>query len=214
MPSRTLSKLETTKPNEPVAADTVINDQEVTMNNAETAVAVFNDHRAAEEAVKKLTQAGFDMKTLSIIGKGFHTEEKVTGFYNTGDRMMVWGARGAFWGSLWGLLLGGVFLTIPFTGPVIVVGYLTAKLIAMVEGAVVVGGLSALGGALASIGIPQNSVLNYEAAIKADGFLVMAHGSIEQVARAKAIMATADASQAEVHAAYSTGPSLGELVRA
>lgn len=184
------------------------------MNNAETAVAVFNDHREAEEAVKKLTQAGFDMKTLSIIGKGFHTEEKVTGFYNTGDRMMVWGARGAFWGSLWGLLLGGVFLTIPFTGPVIVVGYLTAKLIAMVEGAVVVGGLSALGGALASIGIPQNSVLNYEAAIKADGFLVMAHGSIEQVARAKAIMATSDAAQADVHAAYSTGPSLGELVRA
>jgi hypothetical protein len=182
------------------------------MPNSDTAVAVFDDHEAAEKAVKKLTQAGFDMKALSIIGKGFHTEEKVTGFYNTGDRMTFWGTRGAFWGSLWGVLFGGVFLTIPMTGPVIVVGYLTATLIAMVEGAVVVGGLSALGGALASIGIPKNSVINYEAAIKADGFVVMAHGSADQVARAKAIMATANASRADVHAGSGEAPSLGEPI--
>ncbi len=84
-------------------------------------------------------------------------------------------------------------------GPVIVVGYLTATLIAMVEGAVIVGGLSAIGGALASIGIPEDSVIKYEAAIRADGFLVMAHGSADEVARAKAIMATANASQMDVH---------------
>ncbi len=166
---------------------------------SDTAIAVFDDHAAAEDAVKKLTQAGFDMKTLSIVGKGFHTEEKVTGFYNTGDRIKFWGARGAFWGSLWGIVFGGVFLTLPIMGPVIVVGYLTATLIAMVEGAVIVGGLSAIGGALASIGIPEDSVIKYEAAIRADGFLVMAHGSTDEVARAKAIMATANASQMDVH---------------
>jgi uncharacterized membrane protein len=182
------------------------------MPNSDTAIAVFDDHTAAEDAVKKLTEAGFDMKKLSIVGKGFHTEEKVTGFYNTGDRMTFWGARGAFWGSLWGLLFGGVFLTLPVTGPVIVVGYLTATLIAMVEGAVIMGGLSALGGALASIGIPKDSVIKYEAAIKADGFLVMAHGSADQVARAKAIMATANASRTDIHAGADTGPSLGAPV--
>jgi hypothetical protein len=182
------------------------------MPNSDTAIAIFDDHAAAEDAVKKLTGAGFDMKTLSIVGKGFHTEEKVTGFYNTGDRMTFWGARGAFWGSFWGLLFGGVFLTLPVTGPVIVVGYLTAALIAMVEGAVIMGGLSALGGALASIGIPKDSVIKYEAAIKADGFLVMAHGSADEVARAKAIMSTANASQAEVHTGADAGSSFGSPV--
>jgi len=59
-------------------------------------VAVFPDHTAAEEAVKRLTDAGFDMKTLSVVGKGYHTDEKVVGFYNTGDRIKFWGARGAF----------------------------------------------------------------------------------------------------------------------
>ncbi len=170
------------------------------MPNSDTAIAVFDAHLSAENAVRKLAQAGFDIKTLSIVGKGFHTEEAVTGFYNTGDRMTFWGARGAFWGSLWGLLFGGVFLTLPAVGPVIVVGQLAGTLVAMVEGTVIGGTLGALGGALASIGIPKDSVINYEAAIKADGFLVMAHGSADEVARAKAIMATAKASQVDLHA--------------
>lgn len=54
-------------------------------------VAVFPDHNAAESAVKKLTAADFDMKNLSVIGKGFHTEEKVIGFYKVGDRINFWG---------------------------------------------------------------------------------------------------------------------------
>jgi hypothetical protein len=53
-----------------------------------------------------------------------------------------------------------------------------------------VGGLSALGPALYSIGIPKNSVLEYEAALKADNFLVMAHGTAEEAARAKSILGT------------------------
>ena len=60
------------------------------------------DHQAAENAVKSLTEAGFDMKNLSVVGKGYHSEEKVVGFYNMGDRVKFWGSRGAFWGGFWG----------------------------------------------------------------------------------------------------------------
>ncbi len=82
------------------------------MRMDDTVVAVFPDHAEADAAVKKLTAAGFDMKHLSVIGKGYHTEEKVVGFYNMGDRVKFWGSRGAFWGGLWGLFFGGLFLTI------------------------------------------------------------------------------------------------------
>src|ERR1019366_330946 len=109
-------------------------------------------------------------------GKGYHTDEKVIGFYNIGDRVKFWGKRGAFWGGLWGLFFGGIFMVIPVVGHVIVLGYLAATAIATVETALVVGGLSALGAALYSIGIPKNSVIDYETALKADSFLVMAHG--------------------------------------
>ena len=78
----------------------------------------------------------------------------------------------------------------PVVGHVVVLGYLAATAFSAIEGAVMVGGLSALGAALGSIGIPKDSVLQYETAIKADGFLIMAHGAPGEMARAKSILAT------------------------
>lgn len=176
--------------------------------NADTVIAVFADHPAAETAVKKLTTAGFEMKNLSIVGKGYHTDEKVVGFYNAGDRIKFWGMRGAFWGGLWGLFLGGLFMTIPVVGHVIVLGYLATIAVAGIENAAVVGGLSALGAALYSIGVPKNSVIQYETAVKADSFLVMAHGTTADIARAKTILSTANPSRLEVHSvAKATAPA-------
>jgi hypothetical protein len=169
----------------------------MTDNNA--VIAVFTDHPEAESAVKKLADAGIDIKHLSVVGKGYHTDEKVVGFYNTGDRVKFWGKRGAFWGGLWGWLFGGVFIFVPVIGHVVVLGYLASMLIAAVEGAVVVGGLSALGAALYGSGIPKDSVIAYETAIKADGFLVTAHGPAEEMERAKAILATLGATRVDLH---------------
>jgi hypothetical protein len=169
------------------------------METTDSVVAVFAEHQAAETAVKKLTDAGFDMKQLSVVGKGYHTDEKVVGFYNTGDRVKFWGKRGAFWGGFWGLFFGGLFMTVPLVGHVIVLGYLATVAASAIENAVLVGGLSALGAAIYSIGVPKDSVLRYETAIKADGFLVMAHGTPEEVARAKSILGTTNPSSLEVH---------------
>lgn len=173
------------------------------MEVTDSVVAVFADHQAAEAAVKKLNDAGFEMKHLSVIGKGYHIEEKVAGFYSSGDRIKFWGTRGAFWGGLWGLFFGGLFLTIPLVGHVVILGYLAATAFSAVESAILTGGLSALGAALYGIGIPKDSVLKYETAIKADAFLVMAHGSAEEMARAKAILGTTNPSSLEAHAATS-----------
>ena len=72
----------------------------------------------------------------------------------------------------------------------VVVGYLAAAVISAIEGAVVVGGLSALGAALYSTGIPNDSIVSYETDLKAEKFLVLAHGPAEEMARAKTILAT------------------------
>lgn len=177
------------------------------MEITNSVIAVFPDHQTAEAAVKKLTDSGFEMKHLSVVGKGYHTEEKVVGFYNIGDRIKFWGTRGAFWGGLWGLFFGGLFLTIPLVGHVVVLGYLAATAFSAVEGAVVTGGLGALGAALYSIGIPKDSVLQYETAIKSDSFLVMAHGSTEEMARAKGILGTSNPSSLMLHTGGSVVPA-------
>ena len=169
------------------------------MSDNNAVIAVFTDHDGAEAAVKKLADAGIDIKHLSVVGKGYHTDEKVVGFCNTGDRVKFWGKRGAFWGGLWGWLFGGVFMFVPPIGHVVVLGYLATAVVAAIEGAVVAGGLSALGAALYSSGIPKDSVLAYETAIKADGFLVTAHGPAEEMARARSILGTLGASRVDLH---------------
>ena len=164
--------------------------KEHNLEKTDTVIAVFADHNAAEAAVKNLAAAGFEMKNLSVVGKGYQTDEKVVGFYNEGDRIKFWGTRGAFWGGLWGLFFGGLFLTIPVVGHVIVLGYLASMAVYGIGNAIVVGGLSALGAALYGIGIPKDSVIQYETAVKADNYLVMAHGAAAEIARAKEILGT------------------------
>ena len=174
------------------------------MENSDTIIAVFHEHSAAEMAIKKLTADGFDMKNLSVVGKGYHTDEKVVGFYSTGDRVKFWGSRGAFWGGFWGLFLGGIFMTVPVIGHVVVLGYLATVLISGIENAVVVGGLSALGAALYSIGVPKDSVIQYETALKTDNFLVMARGPAAEIARAKTILGTVNPTGLNVHKGVKT----------
>jgi uncharacterized membrane protein len=166
-------------------------------NNA--VVGIFNSHTEAETSIKELQKAGFDMKKLSIVGKDYHTEEHVVGYYNTGDRMKVWGKLGAFWGGFWGLLFGSALFVIPGIGPLIVFGPLVGWIVGALEGAVVVGGLSALAAALFSIGMPHDSIVKYETALKSDKFLVIAHGTADEVAKAKSILETAGAAQTDVH---------------
>lgn len=174
------------------------------MENNDTVIAVFAEHSAAETAIKKLIGAGFEKKNLSVVGKGYHTDEKVVGFYNIGDRIKFWGTRGAFWGGLWGLFFGGLFMAVPVVGHIVVLGYLATILIAGIENAVIVGGLSALGAALYSIGVPKDSVIQYETALKTDSFLVMAHGPAAEIARAKTILGAVNPTRLDVHAGIKT----------
>jgi uncharacterized membrane protein len=162
--------------------------REQRMSEQNAVVAVYSSHAGAEEAVRELQRRGIDMRTLSIIGRDTHSDEHVVGYYNTGDRMKYWGKTGAFWGGIWGLLLGSAFFAIPGVGPVLVAGPLVGWIVGALEGAAVVGGLSAIGAGLYSIGIPKDSVVEYELAVKTDKFLLVAHGTAADVAKAKEIL--------------------------
>ena len=161
------------------------------MSKGNVGIAIFNTHDEAENAVKELQKSGFNMKKLSIVGKDYHTEEQVVGYYNTGNRMKYWGKLGAFWGGLWGILFGAAFFWIPGIGPLVVAGPLVSAIVGALEGAVAVGGLSALGAGLYSIGIPKDSIIKYESSVKSDKFLLVVHGSKDDLGKAKDILKSA-----------------------
>lgn len=155
---------------------------------ANVVVGIFDTHRQAEDAIKDLQRSGLNMQNLSIVGKGYTKEEQPIGFYTTGDRVKFWGGTGALWGGLWGLLFGAALFWIPGIGPVVVGGSLVSILISVFESAAVVGGLSALGAALYSLGVPKNSIVKYESALKADKYLVIAHGDASEIEKARLSM--------------------------
>lgn len=136
-----------------------------------------NSQRIGEmtfEKGSKLQHAGFDMRNLSIIGKGFHESGHSVGYYNAGERMKYWGEQGAFWDDLWGMLYGSAFFSIPDFGPILVGGPIFASILGALEGGLSKGPSSnAIGEGIHSMGVPSDSVAQYESALKMGMYLVI-----------------------------------------
>ncbi len=165
----------------------------------DSVVAIYEDHQNAERAVRKLQAGGIDMKTLSIAARDFGLKEHVRGYYTAGDRMLHWGKLGAFWGALWGVLFDSALFAIPGIGSVLLAGPLVSWIVAVLEGAVVGGGLSAIGAGLVSIGIPSHSAMEYETALQTNKFLLIVHGTRKEVKRAKEIIGETQPQSYTVH---------------
>jgi hypothetical protein len=82
------------------------------------------------------------------------------------------------------LLFSPAVFVLPGIGVLPMAGPVVAALVGALEGAVLGGGFSALGSALLELGVHQDNVIKYEVAIKADQFLLMVHGSDEEIQRA------------------------------
>jgi len=156
-------------------------------------IGVYETRSGAESAMNALARGGFDMRKLSIFGKGCESEAHPHAFYTLGDRVRAWGASGGLWGAAWALLLGSAVFVMPPFGIVAAAGPITGVLVAALEGAAIVGGVSVLSAALASVGVPHDQAIRYESDVLASRFLVIVHGSPEDAAIARGILAAAQA---------------------
>ncbi len=168
--------------------NSVVDNTVITQKSA--VIAIYDTHEEAEKAITELEKSGFDMKKLSIVGKDYMSEEEVIGYYNIGDRMKLWGKTGAFWGGLWGIMFGSALFFIPGIGPIVAAGPLVGWIVGALEGALVLGGLSALGAALYSLGIPKDSIIEYESQIKMGKYVVIAHGSQDELSKTQKTIAS------------------------
>ena len=92
-------------------------------------------------------------------------------------------------------------------------GPIVSWIVGALEGAVVVGGLSALGAGLFSLGIPKDSILQYETAVKSGKYVVIAHGSPAETAQAQKLIGNTHPESCEEHQPSRTGAK-GQLVEA
>lgn len=167
--------------------------------NDNVTVATFKDHIGAEQAVKALRHAGIDFDKISVVGRDYETREQPLGYFNMGDRARFFGKFGAFWGSLAGILLGAFVMVIPVFGHIIVLGPLAATVVSGIEGAALGGAGGALVGAMSGLGVPKDSALRFQTAIAAGEFLLMVHGTSDDVELARSVLEQTGAATVETH---------------
>jgi hypothetical protein len=86
------------------------------------------------------------------------------------------------------VLMAPAVFFLPGLGLIALAGPIVAALVAALEGAVVVGGLSALGAALTTLGVSKNQVIKYETAVKADKYVLVVHGNAADAEQARSVL--------------------------
>jgi hypothetical protein len=169
--------------------------------NEQSVVGVYKTMDEAEAAARALDRAKFPVNQISIITKDISSEKTVHGYVTACDVSKRGAVQGAWLGGIFGLLVGAAFMWVPGVGPVIVAGSLAAALAGGVEGALAGSALGGILSGLAAWGISKQHILKYEEVVKAGKFLVIAHGSPEEVATAKTILSGTATAELNVHAA-------------
>jgi len=165
----------------------------------QSAIGVYETMTKAEAAVEALDGGGFPIQQVSIVAQNLVSEKRVHGYVTASDTSKTGAQAGAWLGGIFGLLVGAAFVWVPGVGPLVVAGPLAAALLGGVEGAV---GGAALGGILGGIagwGISKEHILKYEEVVKGGKFLVAAHGTPAEIAKAQEILKSTGAEELTVH---------------
>lgn len=86
---------------------------------AKTTVATYQNYRDAERAVDHLSDSGFAVAKVAIVGTGLQSVEQVAGRLTVGKAAAAGAAQGAMVGLLFGLLFGLFFEGPEFLGVVL-----------------------------------------------------------------------------------------------
>lgn len=167
-------------------------------------VGTYDRMSSAEEAVRNLQEGGFPVEQVSILAQNLQSEKKVHGYVTACDTSKAGAKTGAWFGGLFGVLVGAGFLWIPGVGPLLVAGPLAAVLLGGVEGAVGGAAFGGLLGGLSGWGISKKHILKYEEQLRGGKYLVVAHGSGEELDKAQSVMRATEPSELELHAELAT----------
>lgn len=148
-------------------------------------IGIYDDHELAVEAVRKLKDGQFPVSQLSIIGKA-ETEEideemhimPKNPIHPTGLGV------GTVVGTALGVLTGVGIFAIPGLGALYGAGALVGA-IAGFDFGIIGGGIATV---LATVGVKDENAKKYHDALEDGKFVVVAHGTQEEVDKALAIM--------------------------
>jgi hypothetical protein len=176
------------------------------MMNEQSVIGVYDSMPKAEDAVRALGTGGYPIQQISVVAQDLQSEKQVHGFVTAGDLAKGGAATGAWVGGLFGLLIGAAFIWVPGFGPLLVAGPLAAMLLGGIEGVLAGAAGGGLLGALVGWGVSDKHILKYEEHIKGGKYLVIAHGTSDQITTARDILHHTEAEEVNLHAEAAPEP--------
>lgn len=125
----------------------------------DTAVMTSKSHDEKAAATRHFQRCMCEMKQLSFAGCERKAGETGVGGFSTLGRVKCWGGLGAFWGGVWGWLMGSTFFQNEASSPLRVAEPMVGWLMGAVEGGLMGGGLSAVVACVFSLIMPMRSSL-------------------------------------------------------
>ena len=148
-----------------------------------TTIGVYASHEKAIEAVQELKRAGYPVEQISLIGKAVIIDDLMHVKHNRWIKntpVII----GAILGPILGILTGVKIFAITGLGFLFGIGAGLGALAGFSLG-IVCGGILSL---LATLVIKRSAILKYHEHLEEKGFQVIAHGTNEEVNKAKAIL--------------------------
>jgi hypothetical protein len=178
----------------------------------QSVVGAYDTMAKAEQAVRELDREGFPIQQVSIIGQDPEREETVEGYVTVEDVAKKGMSTGALALGVFGLLSAAVSVWIPGLGHLRIAGPLATALLGLlggIEGAVAGAAWGGVLGGLMGWAVSTQHLLKYEEHLRAGKYLVIAHGSVEEVERAQHILHHSGAEELNLH--VQPQPSQDEL---
>ncbi|QLE55670.1 ChaB family protein [Nostoc sp. TCL26-01] len=143
-----------------------------------TISAVFKEQQQIDDVIRRLLDRGVPRDHISVMGRNFQSETRIAGFITKRDVILGGLRTGAIFGSLFGsflsLLTGVGVLFIPFVGPIVAAGPISAILLGAASGAIAGSAGAGLVSVLTTLGMPEDKAAIYQTRLQAGEFLLLA----------------------------------------
>jgi cation transport regulator ChaB len=142
-----------------------------------TISAVFKEQKEIDEIIRRLLNRGVPKDHISVMGRNFQSETRISGFITKRDVILGGLRTGAIFGSLFGsflsLLTGVGVLFIPFVGSIVAAGPIGAVLLGAASGAIAGSAGAGLVSVFTAMGMPEDKAAVYQTRLQAGEFLLM-----------------------------------------
>ncbi|MBE9054959.1 ChaB family protein [Sphaerospermopsis sp. LEGE 08334] len=142
-----------------------------------TISAVFKEQKQIDDVIRRLLNRGVPKDHISVMGRNFQSETRISGFITKRDVILGGLRTGAIFGSLFGsflsLLTGVGVLFIPFVGPIVAAGPIGAVLLGAASGAIAGSAGAGLVSVFTAMGMPEDKAAVYQTRLQAGEFLLM-----------------------------------------